>query len=234
MSAREDERFSVNPDSTTSLQDDDRSDPLDPSGARAFGDSDRLRPPEVHHAQRCHFRGRGADRLFAIGDRKQGAPADRRHAASRGQAVSPRRTAVRRPERGEERAGPGDDGGGRVLQGGAGPLELAHDRPDAHYLRLLPAVHEAPGGPARQSDGTQGAPVRQPQRHGERARHGARRARGAVGPGAGHCRSLVSRQDARRTQSVIPVEAWRQDVQSDAQRHRLRRDQRGLSITPTR
>ena len=32
MSEREDERLSVNPDSTTSLRDDDRSDPLDPSG----------------------------------------------------------------------------------------------------------------------------------------------------------------------------------------------------------
>ena len=61
--------------------------------------------------------------------------------------------------------------------------------------------------------------------------HGTERAAlaGLLGPGAGHRRSLVSRQDARRTQSVIPVEARRQDVQSDAQRHRLRRDQRGLS-----
>ena len=40
---------------------------------------------------------------------------------------------------------------------GPGPSSLAHDRADAHYLRLLPALHEAPGGPARQSDGTQGA-----------------------------------------------------------------------------
>ena len=30
--------------------------------------------------------------------------------------------------------GAGDDGFGRVLQSGAGPVELAHDRPDAHYL----------------------------------------------------------------------------------------------------
>ena len=126
-------------------------------------------------------------------------------------------------------AGAGDDGGGRVLQGGAGPLELAHDRADAHYLRLLSAVHEASGGDTREGDGAQGAPVRQPERDRPRARHGARCARGAARTGTGHRRSLVPRQDARRTQSVLPVEARRQDVQSDAQGHRLRRDQRRVS-----
>ena len=48
--------------------------------------------------------------------------------------------------------GPGDDDARRVLQGRPGPLELAHDRPDAHHLRLLPALHEAAGRPAREGD----------------------------------------------------------------------------------
>ena len=37
--------------------------------------------------------------------------------------------------------GPGADDRGRVLQSGPGPFELAHDRPDAHHLRFLPAMH---------------------------------------------------------------------------------------------
>ena len=36
---------------------------------------------------------------------------------------------------------------GRVLQGRPRPLEFAHDRADAHHLRLLPALHEAAGRP---------------------------------------------------------------------------------------
>ena len=61
----------------------------------------------------------------------------------------PRNTAVRRlptkaaarsrPECREEGPGAGADDRGRVLQGGAGTFELAHDRPDAHHLRFLPA-----------------------------------------------------------------------------------------------
>ena len=41
----------------------------------------------------------------------------------------------------------------------------------------VPALHETAFGSARQSDGAQGSPVRQPQRHGQRSRHGARVAR---------------------------------------------------------
>ena len=37
--------------------------------------------------------------------------------------------------------------GRRVLQGRPRPLEFAHDRADAHHLRLLPALHEAAGRP---------------------------------------------------------------------------------------
>ena len=89
------------------------------------------------------------------------------------------------PECREEGKGPGADDPGRVLQSGPGPVEFAHDRPDAHHLRFLPALHEAAGGQTRQGNGAQGEPVRQPQRHGQRSRHGARRARGIGREGAG-------------------------------------------------
>ena len=225
MSDRDDERPTVNSGSTTSRRSDDRLDPLHPAAHV---------PSEIPAGfDRRRFIMRSAVISAAAvmtgcsrAETEKTAPPPTAAAAD---SDSPGGAAVARPERGEERPGSGDDGGGRVLQGGAGPLELAHHRADAHYLRLLPALHEAPGGTTRKGDGAQGAPVRQPQRHGTRARHGARRARGAARPGAGHRRSLVSRQDARRTQSVVPVEARRQDVQSDAQRHRLRRDQRGFS-----
>ena len=57
--------------------------------------------------------------------------------------------ALPRPGRREEVQGPGDDRAGRVLQGRPRPLEFAHDRADAHHLRLLPALHEAAGRPTR-------------------------------------------------------------------------------------
>ena len=76
MSEREDERPNVNPGSTKSPRDDDRQDPLRSRGARAFGDSAWPRPPEVHHAQRRDLRGRGDDRLHAIGDRSKAPAAD--------------------------------------------------------------------------------------------------------------------------------------------------------------
>ena len=64
-----------------------------------------------------------------------------------------------RSERREEGEGPRDDDGGRVLQSRAGPIELTHDRPDAHYLRFLPALHQAAGGPTRQGNRAQGSLV---------------------------------------------------------------------------
>ncbi len=54
-----------------------------------------------------------------------------------------RATAFSHPECGEGAKGSRDDHAGRVLQGGAGPIELAYHRPDAHHLRFLPALHEA-------------------------------------------------------------------------------------------
>ena len=74
-------------------------------------------------------------------------------AAKEAAASETRRGAVSRPERGQGLQGPGDDPGRRVLQGGPRPLELAHDRADAHHLRLLPALRQAAGRPAAKATG---------------------------------------------------------------------------------
>ena len=167
-------------------------------GAGAIGDSDRRRPPEVHHAQRRDLGGRGDERLRAIGDRKERLlrqpPQPHRSGGSRGA----RCPAGCRPERGEEGEGPGDDDRGRVLQGRPGPFELAHDRSDAHHLRFLPARHQAAGRQARQGDEASGEPVRQPQRDRQGTRHGARRARRAGREGTGDGRPEVPRRPARQ------------------------------------
>ena len=85
-----------------------------------------------------------------------------------------RRGAFSRPERGQSLQRPGDDPGRRVLQGGTWPLELAHDRADAHHLRFLPALHQAAGRPAGPGHRAEGSPVRQPQC--DRKGHGTERA----------------------------------------------------------
>ena len=77
---------------------------------------------------------------------------------------------------------------------GPGPLELTHHRADADHLRLLPALHQAAEGPARQGDGAQGPPVRQPERDRQGTRHRARRARRHRRQGAGDGRPAVPRQ----------------------------------------
>ena len=99
------------------------------------------------------------------------------------------------PGRRETVQGPGDDRGRGVLQGGSRPLEFAHDRTDAHHLRLLPALHEAAGRPTRQGDRPQGPPVWQPERHRQGARHRARLAGGPPRQGTGHGGSAVPRRD---------------------------------------
>ena len=104
---------------------------------------------------------------------------------------------VARPGRREKVQRPGDDGGGGVLQGRPRPFEFAHDRADAHHLRLLPALHQAAGRPTRQGDRPQGSPVRQPERHRQGPRHRARLAGGPDRQGTGHGRSAVPRRDER-------------------------------------
>ena len=137
--------------------------------------------------------------------------------------------AVARPQRREGIEGPGDDPGRRVLQGRPRPLELAHDRADAHHLRLLPALHQAAGRPARQGDRPEGPPVRQPERDRQGPRHRARFAGRAARQGAGDGRSAVPRRDARQAQPVLPGEARRQDLHPDAGRRDLRLAQGRLS-----
>ena len=105
---------------------------------------------------------------------------------------------VPRPRHRQEVEGPGDDGGGRVLQGRSGPIEFAHDRADAHHLRLLPALHETAGRPAGAGHGPQGASVRQPERDRQGARHRTRVAGGPRGEGARHSGSNVPRRDDRQ------------------------------------
>ena len=106
---------------------------------------------------------------------------------------------------------------------GPGPVEFAHHRPDAHHLRLLPALHQAAGRPARQGHGAEGAPVRQPERHRQGPRHRARRAGRHHRQGAGDHRSAVPRRAARQAGPGLPGEARRQDVRRVAEGHRLRR-----------
>ena len=96
---------------------------------------------------------------------------------------------------------------------GPGPVELAHHRPDAHHLRLLPALHQAAGRPARQGDRHQGPPLRQPERDRQGARHGARRAGRRDRQGAGDRRARVPRRPGREAGPDLPGEARRQDLQ---------------------
>ena len=106
----------------------------------------RRRPPGVHDAQRPHRRDGGDHRLLA-GD----AAATGRPASARSPPV-PASKAVAGSRCREEGQGPGHDHAGRVLQGRTGALELPHDRPDAHHVRFLPAMHEAAGRSAGEGD----------------------------------------------------------------------------------
>ena len=111
----------------------------------------------------------------------------------------------------------------RVLQGRPRPVEFAHHRADADHLRLLPALHEAAGRPAREGHRPEGAPVRQPQRHRQGPRHRARRPGRHHRQGAGDRRPAVPRRAGRQAGPDLPGQARRQDVQRLAQGHRLRR-----------
>ena len=136
MSERDDERPTVSPRSTTSLRDDHRPDPLDPA-AQVPSEI-----PEGFDRRRFIMRGAvisaaavltGCSRSENSGPR---AAADSRGGCPAGHPTRPRRSAVCRPERGEERAGPGDDGGRRVLQGWAASLELADEPNQSFPLKL--------------------------------------------------------------------------------------------------
>ena len=117
---------------------------------------------------------------------------------------------------------------------GPGAFEFAYDRPDAHHLRFLSALHKATGGPTRQGDGTQGPPVRQSQRDWQRPRHGARFARGTGRKGARDCRSRVSRQYARQARSDVPRQARLKNIKSHSEGHCLTTPPRATFHTRTR
>ena len=146
-------------------------------------------------------------------------------AAKEAGAAQAGRHALPRPGRREEIQRPGDDRAGGVLQSRPRPFEFAHDRADAHHLRLLPALHEAARRPTGEGHRTEGPPLRQPQRHRQGARHRARLAGGPDRQGAGHGRPAVPRRDDRQAGADLSGEARRQDVQPVARRHHLRRAQ---------
>ena len=98
----------------------------------------------------------------------------------------------------EEGAGAGVDDRGRVLQGGPGPFQLAHDWSDAHHLRFLPAGHQTAGRQTRQGDEASGELVRKPQRDGQGTRHGTSRARRAGRERTGNGRPEIPRRPARQ------------------------------------
>ena len=102
--------------------------------------------------------------------------------------------------------GAGDDDARRVLQGRPRTVELAHDRPDAHHLRLLPALHEAAGGSAREGHRASrctciGSLSATGKGHGtERAALAGHRRQGA-----GNGRARVPRQPGRKPDQTFPV-----------------------------
>ena len=139
-----------------------------------------------------------------------------------------RAAALAGPRGGEEVEEPGDDDARRVLQGRARPLQLPHDRADAHHLRLLSALHEAAARRAGEGDRPEGAPVRQLERDRQGPRHRTRLARRHHRQGTGDRRTRVPRQPRRQAGSELPREARRQDVQPHAEGHHLRRAERRL------
>jgi hypothetical protein len=94
------------------------------------------RPPCLHDEERHDGRGRGPR-----GQRPQRAPRRRPRRRRPPPSEAPKSP---QPRCREEVEGTGDDRPRGVLQGRSRALELAHDRADAHHLRLLSALHEAP------------------------------------------------------------------------------------------
>ena len=112
--------------------------------------------------------------------------------------------------------------GRRVLQGGPGAFELAHDRSDAHHLRFLPASHETAGRQTRHGDEASGELVRKPQRDRQGTRHGTSRARRTGRERAGDGRPEVPGRLARQAGPDVPGEARRQVDRCEPQGHHLR------------
>ena len=191
------------------------------------GNSERFESPEFPDAHRRWRRGRRDDRVrgFARGENCQGS------GNSGAAGCRPDTAALAGPERGAERERAGADDRGRVLQGGPGPFQLAHDWPDAHHLRFLPASHQTAGRQARQGDEASGEPVRKPQRDRQGTRHGTSRARGAGRERAGNGRPEISRQPARQARPGVPGKARRQVDRREPQGRHLRRHQGRLQAS---
>ena len=118
-----------------------------------------------------------------------------------------------------------DDHDRRVLQGRPGPLELAHDRPDADHLRFLPALRPS-CRPIKLAKATALKVHLFGSLSATGKGHGTERAAlaGIDRQGAGDGRAGVPRQPARRTRTrVFPVKLGDEDVQRVAQGHHLRR-----------
>ena len=131
---------------------------------------------------------------------------------------------VARPRRRQEVQGAGDDDDRRVLQGRARAVELAHDRADAHHLRLLPALHQAA---ARTS--SRKATALKVHLFGSLSAtgkgHGTERAAlaGIIGKEPATVEPAFLDEPGRQTRPDLPGEARRQDVQRLAEGHHLRR-----------
>ncbi len=102
------------------------------------------RPPGVHDAHRGRRGSVGDGRLLHSGQRDRRARLVRA-SRGRGSACASARdsvgsAALAGPRSREEVERARDDHARRVLQGRARPIELAHDRADAHHLRLLSAA----------------------------------------------------------------------------------------------
>ena len=106
-----------------------------------------------------------------------------------------------------------------------GPMRITYD----FYQRCT----KLPADQLAKATGAQGAPVRQPQRHGQGPRHRARRTCGIGRKGAGNRGSRISRRPARQARPVFPGEARRQDRECHAQGRRLRRGKGRLPASRT-
>ena len=146
--------------------------------------------------------------------------------ASTGATRGAGQQAVARARRRQEGEGARDDDARGVLQGRSRALELAHDWPDAHHLRLLSTLHEAARRSAREGDRVESALVWKLERHGQGARHRTGLARRGDRQGARDRGAGVSRRPGGQSGSELSREAGRQDVQGLAEGHRLRRAQR--------
>ena len=142
---------------------------------------------------------------------------------------------VARPRRREEGQGAGDDDARRVLQGRARAVELAHHRPDAHHLRLLPALHEA----ARRTSSRR-RPAMKVHLFGSLSAtgkgHGTERAAlaGVIGKEPATVDPLFLDEPARQAGPDLPGEARRQDLQRSRSRTSSTTRPRATSRTRTR